>query len=227
MAINSGSENLEVMREAKKYMTYVGKLVAASIPKSGEIIEFGAGNGTQTIFVGIDRDRLVCVESDQRMQEVLTGLDFTVVGDLSELQEHKFAGAYSINCLEHIDDDCSMLQELHAKLKLDSKLVVYVPALPMLFSSMDRRVGHVRRYTKKSLRSVLEESGYSISEIRYVDSLGALVTLVFKMLRNKTGQPSRNSVIIYDKFIFPISKIIDRATGQLVGKNLFAVARRI
>ena len=39
MALNSGSENLEVMREAEKYMTYVGNLVAANIPKSGEIIE--------------------------------------------------------------------------------------------------------------------------------------------------------------------------------------------
>lgn len=215
------------MREAENYISYVGKLVAASIPKLGQIIEFGAGNGTHTIFVGIDRDRLVCVESDQRMQEVLTGLDFTVVGDLSELQEHKFAGAYSINCLEHIEDDCGTLQELHTKLEPDFQLVIYVPALPMLFSSMDRRVGHVRRYTKKSLRSVLEKSGYSISEIRYVDSLGALVTLVFKMLRNKSGLPSRSSVKLYDKFIFPISKNIDRATNRLVGKNLFAVARRI
>ena len=133
--------------------------------------------------MGVDRDRLVCVESDQRMQEVLTDLDFTVVRDLSELQEHKFAGAYSINCLEHIEDDCGTLQELHTKLEPDSQLVIYVPALPMLFSSMDRRVGHVRRYTKKSLRSALEKSGYSISEIRYVDSLGVLVTLIFKILR--------------------------------------------
>lgn len=216
-----------MMREAENYITYVGKLVAASIPKLGQVIEFGAGNGTQTIFVGIDRDRLVCVESDQRMQEVLTGLDFTVVRDLSELQEHKFAGAYSINCLEHIEDDCSTLQELHTKLEPDSQLVIYVPALPMLFSSMDRRVGHVRRYTKKSLRSVLEKSGYSISEIQYVDSLGVLVTLVFKILRNKSGLPSTSSVKLYDKFIFPISKNIDRATNRLVGKNLFAVARRI
>ena len=227
MALNSGSENLEMMRDAKKYMTYVGKLVSASIPKSGQIIEFGAGNGTQTIFVGIDRDRLVCVESDQRMQEVLTGLDFTVVRDLSELQEHKFAGAYSINCLEHIEDDCGTLQELHTKLEPDSQLVIYVPALPMLFSSMDRRVGHVRRYTKKSLRSALEKSGYSISEIRFVDSLGVLSTLIFKILRNESGLPSSGSVKLYDKFVFPVSKIIDRVTGRLVGKNLFAVASKI
>ena len=227
MALNSGSENLEVMREAEKYMTYVGNLVAANIPKSGEIIEFGAGNGTQTIFVGIDRDRLVCVESDQRMQAVLAGLEFAVVGDLTELQEHKYAGAYSINCLEHIEDDCSILKQIHTKLESDSQLVIYVPALPMLFSSMDRRVGHVRRYTKKSLRSVLEKSGYSISEIRYVDSLGVLVTLIFKILRNQSGLPSRSSVKLYDKFVFPVSKIIDRVTSRLVGKNLFAVASKI
>ena len=91
MALNSGSENLEVMRDAKKYMTYVGKLVSASIPKSGQIIEFGASNGTQTIFVGIDRTRLICVESDQRMQALLTGLDFTVVRNSLQKVKPEFA----------------------------------------------------------------------------------------------------------------------------------------
>ncbi len=207
-------------------MTYVGRLVATNIPKFGEIIELGAGNGVQTGFVGIQRERLVCIESDQRMQEVLTHLDFEVVGNLSELRQNKYSGAYSINCLEHIEDDYNALKELHGKLASGSALVIYVPALPMLFSSMDRRVGHFRRYTKKGLRDVIEKSGYSISEIRYVDSLGFLVTLIFKIVGNRSGTPSRGSVKLFDKFLFPVSTRIDRVTNRLVGKNLFAVARR-
>jgi len=227
MSINFGSENLEVMREAEKYMAHVGRLVSANLPDSGKIIELGAGNGTQTKIIGIHRDRLICVESDIRMQKILGDLNFAVVENLSGLKQHEYAGAYSINCLEHIEDDSATLQNLHQKLKPGSTLVIYVPALPILFSSMDQRVGHVRRYTKNSLINVLEKSGFSISKIRYVDFLGVLVTLIFKVLGNKSGLPSKNSVHFYDKVLFPLSKLIDRAASRIIGKNLFVVAERL
>jgi hypothetical protein len=62
-----------------------------------------------------------------------------------------------------------------------------------------------------------------------VDSIGFFASLLIKILGWKSvgniGSPQ--SLKLYDKFIFPISRIIDRITlGRLLGKNLIMIAEK-
>ena len=107
-------------------------------------------------------------------------------------------------------------------------LAVYVPALPFLFSQLDHKVGHFRRYTKRELESKLLNSGYEVEKIEYVDSLGVLAALLTKAIgyKNQAGLGSTRSLLIYDKVIFPISKVLDQMfMKHVLGKNLFVRAR--
>ena len=221
---NIGSENLELMSNAKNYLNHVGKIVARQLPSKGKIIDFGAGDGRQTSLVGVSRDSLLCVESNERMQAKLQELNYHTVSGLKDYSLEEFEAAYSINCLEHIEDDWFVVNQIRTLLKQGSKFVIFVPALPILFSSMDRRVGHIRRYSKRSLRKVLENSGYSIEKMRFVDSLGVLFTLLFKVIGDESGEPSVWSIKIYDRVFFPISRLLDMLFGHIIGKNLIAVA---
>ena len=54
-----------------------------------------------------------------------------------------------VNVLEHIEDDASELAAAHDSLNPDGHLLLFVPALPWLYSEFDRQVGHFRRYTRK------------------------------------------------------------------------------
>jgi hypothetical protein len=110
-------------------------------------------------------------------------------------------------------------------LKEGAPLVVYVPAFPLLYSSMDALVGHVRRYRKKELISKVFDSGFRHIDCRYVDTLGFVISLMFKLLRIRSGKPSRLLLVIFDKFLFPISLQLDKAFGELFGKNLLLVAQ--
>jgi predicted SAM-dependent methyltransferase len=56
---------------------------------------------------------------------------------------------YSSNVLEHIEDDSRALNEMFAKLQINGKLAIYVPAFMFLFSDLDIKAGHFRRYSKK------------------------------------------------------------------------------
>ena len=62
--------------------------------------------------------------------------------------------------LEHVDDDALALRELHRVAAPGARLVMTVPAFRWLWSEEDDRLGHRRRYTRKQLRHVAEQSGW-------------------------------------------------------------------
>jgi hypothetical protein len=49
---------------------------------------------------------------------------------------------------------------------------------------------------------------------------------MFKLLGDRGGKLSAESVRIYDRFGFPLSVLLDRIFGSIIGKNILAVARR-
>jgi hypothetical protein len=57
-----------------------------------------------------------------------------------------------------------------------------------------------------------------------VDSLGTMATLAYKVAGNRRGDISTRSVGAYDRYLFPASRVLDRVTGRLFGKNLALVA---
>jgi len=57
-----------------------------------------------------------------------------------------------MDVLEHVPDDVSVLGEAVQHLKPGGFVFITVPAIPFLFSSHDRFLGHQRRYTLRSLR---------------------------------------------------------------------------
>ncbi len=133
---------------------------------------------------------------------------------------------YALNVLEHIEDDEATLMKIWSKLKPDGVLLVYVPAFQILYSSMDRKVGHFRRYTKRALLEKLRKVGFHVMNARYADSLGFFVSLLFRFLGNNTGSLNCLGLILYDRIIFPISKICDVLFSSFLGKNIIVVARR-
>jgi len=92
---------------------------------------------------------------------------------------------------------------------------------------MDKHVGHFRRYNRKSLIRLLENAGYKISYCKYFDSLGYLASLLYKWSGGR-GVINEKSISFYDKYCFPISRILDVCGLQyLVGKNLIVEAKKI
>jgi len=106
---------------------------------------------------------------------------------------------------------------------------IYVPALPFLFSNFDREVGHFRRYKKRELIKLVKLAGFEIENCYFNDSIGVIASLVVKIFGyNKEKFGSKKSLILYDKYIYPISKILDKIIFKhLIGKNLFLFAKNV
>ena len=128
--------------------------------------------------------------------------------------------------LEHIEDDSGALSVLHDRLKPGGRIIIYVPAFGVLFSSMDRLVGHHRRYRRRELSEKLRATGFAIESAYYVDSLGFFSALAYRLIGKETGVISPGAVKIYDRFLFPLSRLLDRLVLGSFGKNLVVVADR-
>jgi len=215
------------MSGAPRYLTYVGRLVAQHLPTRGDLVELGSGDGTQTGFIVNEPQCLACVEPNVNLHDSLRQKQYHVAQTLSELTEATFDCACSINCLEHIPDDVSALRQLSRVVNAGSPIVVLIPVFMMLYSKMDYKVRHVRRYRRREMIGKFAEAGLKVDEVRYVDSLGWLGSLMHRMLAHRSGTPSVWVIKVFDQFIFPISKTLDKFVRHKIGKNLLIVGTKV
>lgn len=224
-ATYSGRDNLEAMKQATRYNRFLVDLVLRHA--SGErVLDHGAGAGTFARPVSEAGAAVLCMEPDDSLRAALARDGFEVASDLSEVADASVDSAYTLNVLEHIGDDRAALAELFRCLKPGGQLFVYVPAFNVLFSQMDRHVGHYRRYRRTTLLELLREVGFEAGNAAYVDSLGFFATLAYKLLGNRSGSISAGNVSLYDGYVFPLSRAVDRIVAGSFGKNLASVATK-
>lgn len=220
----SGKDNLEVMRGARHYNQYLVDLVLGFAMKNDVVLDFGAGAGTFAAPIALSGHRVVCIETDPDLCVELQRQGLEVFNSTDALEDGSIDYIYSLNVLEHIEHDQAILDAWHRKLRPGGRITVYVPAFPVLYTSMDRKVGHVRRYTKRELVDKVSLAGFGVTRARYADSLGYLATLLYKYTGKQDGSVDERMLLLYDRFIFPLSRLIDCAAGAFVGKNLVVQA---
>jgi len=71
----------------------------------------------------------------------------------------------AFDVLEHIDEDEQVVSEMRRVLRPGGSALITVPCDMKLWSAHDEAVGHVRRYTRDTLRSVMEGGGLRIEQL--------------------------------------------------------------
>ena len=92
--------------------------------------------------------------------------------------------------LEHIENDGKFLKDIVSAADSNSAFIITVPALMSLWSGHDVHLKHFRRYTKLELCKLVEQSGLSISSIRYTYSTVFPVAFLQRKLSGKNSQDS-------------------------------------
>jgi SAM-dependent methyltransferase len=139
----------------------------------GNFLEMGAGTGRMTrIF--LERGFWgACYDlGDDSRQMIRANLDdfrsrITVVDDVTTLSTCSFDFLLAFEVLEHIEDDAAAMKQWTQYLKPGGKLLISVPAHSRKYGRSDEIVGHIRRYEKQELLSLLERSGFD--DIRIVN----------------------------------------------------------
>lgn len=221
-----GTDNLEVMAEARNYNSFLLDLVLANRGDSRHAVDFGAGIGTFARMVSARGLDVLCIEPDIALCARLRDSDLAAETGLDAIPDGALRYVYSLNVLEHIEDDAATLRLMARKLAPGGRLLIYVPAFEVLFSSMDRKVGHHRRYRRAQLVELVRQAGLNAVAAAYVDALGFFATLVYKLVGSGTGDLDPRAVATYDRLVFPASRLCDRVLGGFLGKNVYVVASK-
>jgi SAM-dependent methyltransferase len=222
----SGVDILEALESADHYNDYLTDLVRQAAATSKDLIDFGAGVGTFSKRLRQAGCHVVCIEPDPLQRQRLIKDGFETLADLGSLPEGSVPFIFSLNVLEHIEDDGGTISQIYRKLRPGGSLLVYVPAFHCLWSSLDDKVCHYRRYTRKTLRRLVETAGFSVETVRYADCLGFVAALIFRLCGRNAETLTKGSICFYDRWIFPPSRILDIALHPFFGKNVYVVCRK-
>jgi SAM-dependent methyltransferase len=222
----TGGGTLEALTGAHNYNQYLENLVYDFIKPHARALDFGAGIGTFAKRLRARGIEVDCIEPDDAQRQLLSDSGFTAYASIAEAGA-RYDRIYTLNVLEHIQDDLAVLAALHGALQPQGKLFIFVPAFELLYSSFDAAVGHVRRYRKGILKDRLERSGFRCQQIHYVDSIGFFAWLAMRCVQRRQTEINGKAIVFYDRFLFPLSLLGDRLTGNFFGKNLLTVAEKI
>jgi hypothetical protein len=130
--------------------------------------------------------------------------------------------------LEHVEREKDFLADIVSQADRDSAFIITVPALMSLWSGHDVYLRHFRRYTKKQLRHLVEQSGLRVTSVRYTYSSVFPVAFIQRKFAGKGSQNSQlkeNTYIV--RLIMRILLLPDRWISFLpFGVSLVLEARK-
>jgi len=221
------SELEELEKNLQNYNNFIVKKFKFHSNDAQIILDFGAGIGTlSSIWRFLDNDASIkCLEIDNLQVEILRKRGFSTISNLD--LKNTFEYIFTSNVLEHIEDDELALAELYSVLKINGKLGIFVPANKILYSHIDKKIQHFRRYSKKDLINKVQNCGFKIDSCIFVDSLGFFAWGFAKLFILNIDSNNMNKLKFYDKYLWPISKTLDKLGFKyFLGKNLLLLASK-
>ena len=227
-----GRAFLNNMTGTPQYLSWVAHTIRKHLGDS--IIEIGAGIGNITGRLMARRLKYVAAERDPLYLHALHNRFLrtpnVTVAPLNptnpqefEPYRNSFETGLCLNVLEYTDDPASVLRSLGQALKVDGLLIVLVPQGPSLFGSVDKTLGHKRRFSRQQLAELLEDEGLSLERIYNFNKIGKLAWwLSSTVLRRKRF--NKITLKLFDKSVWfwrHVEKIM-----PWDGLSLIAVARK-
>jgi SAM-dependent methyltransferase len=231
--------DLESMSFAVNYHRWILERFAPYL--GSRLVEVGAGTGSFSELILERRpESLTLVEPSREMYAILdrrarawaarsdieTRNDlFGGVADELRLRRRPDSIIY-VNVLEHVPDDEAELRAVHRALDAGGRAFIFVPAFRWLYGGFDRRVAHVRRYTRRELEGKCAAAGFRVLKSIYFDMAGIAPWWVkYRLLKSDSMEPGL--VKLYDRCIVPFVKVAETLIPPPLGKNVLLVAEKV
>jgi glycosyltransferase involved in cell wall biosynthesis len=212
---------------------YVNWLTQKLRPHLGDtVLEIGAGIGTLTGRLMGRRLRYVAGERDPLYLHALYNrflrtpsvsvaqLDPDQPDDIRKLVG-PFDTALCINVLEYSDHPEQILAAVRDVVRPGGSVIVLVPQGPGLYGSIDKTLGHKRRYSRQQLRELLESQGLRVVSADSLNKAGTPAWWFFGSVLNRK-YINKVTLKLFDKGVW-LFKHLDRVLPWH-GVSLIAVA---
>ena len=176
-----GGRTLEVFADTPRLNRWLYSKLEPHV--RGEVLEIGSGIGNLSRLIVERATRVTLSDMEPHYLEELRR-DFATDDRVSvslydldappppEIAARRFDTIVAVNVIEHIADDKAAVATLAGLLNPGGKLLVYVPACPFAYGSLDRALGHHRRYTPAMLTELLSGAGLRSEPPAYMNFFG-------------------------------------------------------
>jgi len=177
-----GSQVLARLARAPRFNAWMADAVR---PFCGErVLEIGSGVGNLSRRL-TPRVKYVASDVNPLYLQTLSNLAsnrpymssaYCDVTDLNSFPatEEGYDTVICLNVIEHVADDRAALANIKSVLSADGRALILVPNGPWNYGTLDRVLGHKRRYTKETLTRLAEGCGFRIEQIIEFDRVGTL-----------------------------------------------------
>jgi glycosyltransferase involved in cell wall biosynthesis/ubiquinone/menaquinone biosynthesis C-methylase UbiE len=168
-----GSNILVALSEVPRFNRWMADTVRPFVGQ--RVLEIGAGIGNLTRAL-IPRDRYTATDINPHYLDYLANfaesrpyLDVRHLDLADPSACDGLAGRYDtvvcLNVLEHVAQEAQGARNLMSVLAPGGRAIVLVPQGPDLYGTLDKVLGHERRYTTAMLRATLETAGFEVERI--------------------------------------------------------------
>ncbi len=197
---------------------YLAWLARKLRPHLGDqVLEIGAGIGNMAgrlmsrrlLYVAAEQDPLHLHALRNRFLRtpnvVVQKIDPECPADLAGL-ENCFDTVLCLNVLEYLDSPADVIAGLSATLKPGGALLLLVPQGPSLFGSLDRSLGHKRRFSAQEMRTLLEARGFTIEHSYNFNRAGAPPWFAYSRLFG-SRKISKLILKVFDKSVWILRRV--------------------
>lgn len=227
--------------------TFFGNILKRYVPNATKVGDVGCGDGvTLEKLVELYPKSLICgfdpELSDELAAQINARFSAANIQVSSDPKEFVTSGKYDLilmlDVIEHIPDAEKFLLESKQNLSSGGSLLVSVPAYQALYSGHDRWLGHVKRYQRKELVTLLQNSGFEIQESGYLFFSLLLPRLIQKIFFDSKDDSKRKNLNetnnVFNKLALKVL-LADVQLGllcrklkiQLPGLSCFAICRKL
>lgn len=226
------------MAHLQAYPAYLLKQVFHYLGE--RVWEIGIGHGQYTkmllsenkTILGSDIDQECLANAIRNIGDSLRffplRVDLNANNWMTEATQFQADSIICFNVLEHIERDTEALKKMKAVVADGTILALIVPAHAWLFGKMDSEAGHYRRYHRSLLGNRLEEAGWKVIKLRYINLFGAMGWWYHNRWRSDAGlsDPAVNAQMsMLDRWLPRIATLTDPFSSSLAGLSLVAIAK--
>jgi len=224
---------LDEMQGLRQYNAWMAEKIRPYLGR--RVLELGSGIGNFSDYF-LDRDFLMVTDITDEYLKILqekyadrknVSVSRYCLGGGSgydSFKQFEFDTILCSNVLEHIRDDQQALEEMYQMFSGEGNLILLVPALTFLYGSLDKNLGHYRRYDKEDLVKKVEGAGFQVRAAFYFNFFGALGWLVHSRILKLDFIP-RRTFKSAEKMI-PLFKFLEGKIRVVMGQSLVVVGNK-
>jgi glycosyltransferase involved in cell wall biosynthesis len=228
-----GRGSLNNITGTPQYVSWMTSLLRPHVRDT--VLELGAGIGNIAGRMMGKRAHYIASEKDPLYLHALRNrflrtpnvsvrqLDPSVPEDFEPLRE-SVDTVLCLNVLEYVEDPQTTVGSIRETLQMGGVLLVLVPQGRGLYGTIDKTLGHKRRFRQDEVRGLLETNGFEVARWAQLNKIGIPAWWIFgRVLKRK--HISKVTLKLFDKTVW-----LWRSVERLLpwpGLSLIAVARRV